>query len=172
MSGENMRPVIYDIQDPVEGQAVPAFEMPTPICSCERSRSFRLDDPESRPEVTSPDAAAQIFIPLLRGLDREHAMMLSLDSKHRLIAATLVSVGSVDHTFMSPREIFRDALAHGASAIVIAHNHPSGDARPSRDDREVTLRLTKAGLTIGVNVLDHLIIGSHDWMSMAREGTL
>lgn len=145
---------------------------PSPLCTCELSRSFTVADPEQRPEVTSPDAAAELLVPMLRRLDREQAVMISLDTKHRLIAVTLVSIGSVDHTFMAPREIFRDALAHGASAIVLGHNHPSGDAKASSDDLAVTRRLARAGETIGIEMLDHLIIGSHRWLSLAREGEL
>ena len=105
-------------------------------------------------------------------MDREHCLTLNLDTKHRLLATTTVSVGSVDHTFMAPREVFRDALLHGASALVIAHNHPSGDATPSRDDQLLTRRLTRAGELVGVEILDHIIIGHERWESLARRGAL
>ena len=148
------------------------FRGPETLCGCERSRSFCLDDPETRPQVATPEAAAELLVPFLTGLDREHCMMLALDTKHRLIAATRVSVGSADHTFIAPREVFRDALAHGASAIVLGHNHPSGDPEPSADDRGITARLASAGATLGIEMLDHLIVGSHDWISLARRGAL
>jgi DNA repair protein RadC len=73
---------------------------------------------------------------------------------------------------MSPREVFRDALLRDASAIIIAHNHPSGDASPSRDDEAVTRRLGHAGDLVGVEVLDHLVIGHQRWTSLARSGVL
>lgn len=148
------------------------FQGPQALCGCERSRSFTLGDPETRPQVAHPEAAAELLVPLLSGLDREHCVLLALDAKHRLIAATRVSMGSADHTFIAPREVYRDALAHGASAIVIGHNHPSGDPEPSHDDRRVTARLASAGETLGVEILDHLVIGSHDWVSLARRGAL
>jgi DNA repair protein RadC len=115
--------------------------------------------PEDRPQITSPDTAADLLAPLLQHLDPEQAVTLNLDAKHRLIATTTVSIGSVDHTFMSPREVFRDALLQGAGAIVIAHNHPSGDAEPSRDDERITRRLGQAGEIVGIEVLDHIVIG-------------
>lgn len=99
-------------------------------------------------------------------------MTLNLDVKHRLIATTTVSIGSVDHTFMSPREVFRDALRHGAGAIVIAHNHPSGDAEPSRDDERITRRLGQAGEILDIEVLDHIVVGHEPWVSLARRGAL
>jgi DNA repair protein RadC len=111
-------------------------------------------------------------MPLMQDLDREHCVTLNLDTKHRLLAATTVSIGSIDHTFMSPREVFRDALTRGASAIVIAHNHPSGDAAPSRDDELVTRRIGRAGEILDIEVLDHLVIGHERWTSLARRGVL
>jgi DNA repair protein RadC len=83
-----------------------------------------------------------------------------------------VSVGTIDHTFMAPREIYRDALAAGASALFLAHNHPSGDPTPSSDDRQVTRRLAQAGATLGVELIDHLVVGDPDWVSLARMGVL
>ena len=143
-----------------------------PHCAGEQARIYRPGAPHERLEVTSPEAAAEILVPLLQDLDREHCVTLNLDTKHRLLATTTVSIGSVDHTFMSPREVFRDALLRGASAIVIAHNHPSGDAEPSRDDELITRRISRAGDIVGIEVLDHVVIGHNRWTSLARRGVL
>ena len=123
-----------------------------------------------RAEVTSPESAAEILVPMIGGADREMCVVLLLDTKHRLIRPEVVSVGSLDHTFMSPREIFRTALLSNAAAVVVSHNHPSGDAEPSRDDEQVTRRLVRAGEMIGVEVLDHLVVGGSRWVSLARRG--
>jgi DNA repair protein RadC len=143
-----------------------------PHCAGEQTRIYRPGAPEDRLEVTSPEAAAEILMPLMQNLDREHCVTLNLDNKHRLLAATTVSIGSIDHTFMSPREVFRDALTRGASAIVIAHNHPSGDATPSRDDELITRRIGRAGEILAIEVLDHIVIGHQRWTSLARRGVL
>lgn len=143
-----------------------------PHCAGEQARVYRPGAPEHRPQITSPEAAADLLVPLLQNLDREHAVTLNLDAKHRLVATTTVSIGSVDHTFMSPREVFRDALHHGAAALVIAHNHPSGDAEPSRDDERITRRLGQAGEILDIEVLDHLVIGHQRWESLARRDVL
>lgn len=143
-----------------------------PRCAGEQARLYRPGAPEHRPQVTSPEDSADLLVPLLQDLDREHAVTLNLDVKHRLIATTTVSIGSVDHTFISPREVFRDALLHGAGAIVIAHNHPSGDAEPSRDDERITRRLGQAGEILDIDVLDHIVIGHERWVSLARRGAL
>jgi DNA repair protein RadC len=154
-------------EGPIAGAVRPA----APLCpSCEPG-SFLLG-PEERPEVTSPEAAAAVLVPPLRGRDRERCVAALLDTKHRLLEVATISVGSIDHTFMAPREVFRDALLANASAVVLAHNHPSGDPEPSRDDELVTRRLVRAGELVGVEVLDHLVVGGDRWVSLARRGVV
>jgi DNA repair protein RadC len=140
--------------------------------TCAPARPFLAGPPAGRPQVTSPEDAFAIVAPLLSGRDREHCLLVNLDTKHRLLTVATVSIGTVDHTFMAPREIFREALLAGASAVFLAHNHPSGDPTPSADDRQVTRRLAQAGTTLGVDVLDHLVVGAQDFVSLARLGVL
>lgn len=137
-----------------------------------RARWFRPGPPDARTQVRCPEDAAALVAPRLVGRDREHCLIVALDTKHRLIGVSTVSVGTADHTFMAPREVFRDALLAGASALFVAHNHPSGDATPSADDRQITRRLAQAGATLGVGLLDHLVVGDPDWVSLARLGVL
>ena len=127
---------------------------------------------EDRALVTSPEGAAGVLVPLLAGRDRERCVAVLLDTRHRVLETVTVSVGSIDHTFMSPREVFRDALLGNAAALVLGHNHPSGDATPSRDDERVTRRLGEAAELIGVDLLDHLVVGDGRWTSLARRGVL
>lgn len=141
-------------------------------CALEERRRFAVGEVAGRPAITSPEAAAEVLVPLLCDRDREHCVIVLLDTKHRLVDTVTVSTGSVDHTFMAPREVFRDALLANASALVLAHNHPSGDPEPSRDDERITSRLTRAGELVGVDVLDHLIVGGRRWVSLARRGLL
>ena len=143
------------------------------VCpTCTPDRVLVLDPPAERPQVLSPEDAYGLVAPLLAGRDREHCLSVQLDIKHRLLSVATISVGTVDHTFMSPREILREALLAGASAIFLAHNHPSGDPTPSSDDRAVTRRIASAGTTVGIEVLDHLVVGNPGWVSLAREGVL
>jgi DNA repair protein RadC len=125
-----------------------------------------------RPALTSPEAAAAVLATELAGADRERCVAALLDTKHRLLAVVTVSIGSLDHTFMAPREVFRDALLANAAAMVLAHNHPSGDPEPSRDDELLTRRLVRAGELIGVEVLDHLVVAGQEWVSLARRGVV
>jgi DNA repair protein RadC len=134
--------------------------------------AFRPGDPAERPQVTCPEEAAAIVAPMLAGRDREHCLLVALDTRHRLVGVSTVSVGTADHTFMAPREIYRDALLSGATAIFLAHNHPSGDPTPSADDRQITRRLVQAGSMVGVDLLDHLVIGDPEWTSLARMGAV
>ena len=147
-----------------------------PPTSCDRCRRtpgwFGPAPSDQRPAVTSPEAAARVLLPQFEGVDRERCVAALLDTKHRLLATAIVSVGSVDHTFMAPREVFRDALVANATAVVLAHNHPSGDPDPSADDRAVTRRLASAGRLVGVEVLDHLVVAPPRWVSLARRGAL
>lgn len=143
-----------------------------PTCDTDRAGLLTLAPASERPQVRGPEDAAALVLPLLEGRDREHCLLVSLDAKHRLVRLGTVSVGSVDHTFMAPREVFRDALLAGAAAVFLAHNHPSGDPTPSADDRLVTRRLAQAGATLGVPLLDHVVVGAPGWTSLAREGVL
>ena len=143
-----------------------------PTCTPAAHRHFAPDPPGERAQVRCPEDALALVEPLVRSADREHCLLVALDVRHRVLEVSTVSVGSVDHTFMGPREIYRDALLAGASAIFLAHNHPSGDATPSADDRRVTRRLAQAGAAIGVDLLDHLVIGRPEWTSLARIGVL
>lgn len=126
---------------------------------------------DARAAITSPEAAAAQLLPVLTGNDRERCVALLLDTRHRLVERRTVSIGTIDHTFMSPREIFRDALLANASAIVLGHNHPSGDPEPSVDDEQVTRRVAEVGTQLGIPLLDHLVVGD-GWVSLARRGVV
>lgn len=152
---------------------------PTPLiartcawCAAESTRVFRPGAPANRVQVASPEEAAAVVQPMLIGADREQCLLLALDNKHRALTIATVSIGTAGHTFMSPREVYRDALLAGAQTIIVAHNHPSADPTPSDDDRHITRRLAHAGETLGVQLIDHLVIGDPHWVSLSREGIL
>jgi DNA repair protein RadC len=94
------------------------------------------------------------------------------DTKHRLIKTTIVSVGELDASVASPREIFRDALLTSAFGVALFHNHPSGDPSPSADDLLVTAKLKAAGDMLGVRVMDHIILGRDGYFSFMEAGRL
>lgn len=108
----------------------------------------------------------------LRDEKKEHFFALLLDAKNRLISEVLVSTGSLTASIVHPREVFAPVVREGAAGVLFVHNHPSGDPTPSREDLELTDRLRQAGALMGVRVLDHIIIGHHEYMSLADQGRL
>jgi DNA repair protein RadC len=126
-----------------------------------------------RPQLLTAADAAKVLRPLLADRPIEHFGILSLDSKHRVIGWDVIGIGTLDATIVHPRDVFRVAILQNAAAIIVAHNHPSGDPAPSPDDLALTRRLTQAAEVIGIPILDHIIIGNaHDdgpWFASLRE---
>ena len=116
--------------------------------------------------LVEPCDAAQLLEPLLRREAREVFLAAYLDTKHRINAVQRVGLGALDHVPVEPREVFTAALLTNAAAVIVAHNHPSGDPAPSHADGVVTRRLVLAGNLLGVAVLDHLVIGDGCWTSL------
>lgn len=127
---------------------------------------------ESRPQLLTPGDAADYMMDRLRFQLKEHFVVLHLDSKNGLIGEEIVSVGSLNALIVHPREIFKTALKRSAAAIICLHNHPSGDPTPSFEDVEVTRRLVDCGRLLGVEVLDHIVVGENCFLSMKEKGWL
>lgn len=102
----------------------------------------------------------------------EHFMVMWLNTRHDCLAVETVSKGGVSETLVDPRAVFRGALMAGAVAIILGHNHPSGDSDPSPEDVVVTKRLRECGDILGIKVLDHMILGSEDYVSLAETGRM
>jgi DNA repair protein RadC len=112
-----------------------------------------------RPVVSTPEDVCRLCATQLRGLDREHFWALVLSTKNRLLRMVEVSVGSLNTSIVHPRELFKEAVRASAASIVVVHNHPSGDPTPSSADLQLTRRLAKAGEVLGIELLDHVVIG-------------
>jgi DNA repair protein RadC len=122
-----------------------------------------------RPKIRCPNDAAQILIPQLRYLNAETLYVLSLDTKNYVTKQRRIFEGSLDMSIIHPREIFRFALEESASKIIIAHNHPSGDPNPSKDDINITHQLVEAGKILDIPVIDHIIIGDDKYISLREQ---
>jgi DNA repair protein RadC len=122
--------------------------------------------------IRSAEDAYRVLCPLARGLDREHFWRLDLDSRRRLIGCELVSVGSLDASIVHPREVFKGALLNNAHSIMVAHNHPSQDLRPSQADRRTTRQLLFVACMLQVDIVDHLILGDDRYFSFKKAGLL
>jgi DNA repair protein RadC len=120
--------------------------------------------------VRGPGDLAPALAEEFRGLDREHFLGLYLDARHRLACLETISIGSLNASLVHPREVFKPAVALGAAAVIVAHNHPSGCAQPSVDDLELTRRLAGCGQLLGIELLDHLVWGGGRCVSLREEG--
>ena len=119
--------------------------------------------------ITSPRDVFDLMMPRMRYYDREHFLVLSLNTKNLLINIEIVSIGSLNSSIVHPREIYKHAIRQNAASIVLVHNHPSGDPFPSVEDMEVTRRLQSVSSIIGINILDHVVIGAETFFSFKEK---
>lgn len=129
-------------------------------------------DPTARPVVNSPQDVAHLVMEEMRYLDREHFRIVSLTTKNHVLGISQISVGSLNSSLVHPRECFKEAIRRSSNAIILLHNHPSGDPTPSQEDIEVTRRLSEGGQILGIEVLDHVIIGDNRYISLKERGIL
>lgn len=122
--------------------------------------------------LSSPKDAASTFMTLLQDEPAEVFAMLCVTTKHRVIAYHEVSRGTLDSTLVHPREVFKAALLANAAAVIVCHNHPSGDPSPTIDDLDVTRRLVSTGELLGVPVLDHIVVGDGRYFSFKEGGRM
>lgn len=122
--------------------------------------------------IRSPEDGANYVMNDMRFLSQEHFVCLYLNTKNQVLHKQTIFIGSLNASIVHPREVFREALKRSAASIICLHNHPSGDPAPSREDIEVTKRLVECGKLIGIDVLDHLIIGENKFVSLKEKGYL
>ena len=124
------------------------------------------------PVLSSIEAVTDYLVTAMGCKPREEVRVLFLNTQHHLIRDEVVSQGSVTHATVYPREIIKRALDLGATALIIAHNHPSGDPAPSQEDIDLTKALVVAGRALEIRILDHFVIGSGSWVSFREKGML
>lgn len=127
--------------------------------------------PEAR-VIRSPRDAADLLMEELRFLQKEHFVCLFLNTKNHIIAQETLSIGSLNASIVHPREVFRAAIKCSSASLVCAHNHPSGDPTPSPEDIRMTRRLLEAGEIVGIDVLDHIVIGDGKFVSLKEQGLM
>ncbi len=160
---------------PEELQAIPGVGpagAAAVAAALELARRADPADRRRRPVFASAAEAAHWLMPRLAHLRKEHFVALLLDGKNRLIRQVRISEGSLSSSIVHPREAFLPAVRASAAAVIFAHNHPSGDPGPSREDLSVTEQLRQAGGILGIAVLDHIIIGAGEFYSLAQNGRL
>lgn len=140
------------------------------LSAVELGRRTLVVSPPARVQVLSAADAARCLLPQYGVYPVERFGVLLLDTRHRVLRVEIVSVGSLDTAVVHPREVFRPAAVAGAAAVVLFHNHPSGDPRPSPDDVRLTRRLVEAGTLLGIDVLDHLVLGDTRYCAILEQG--
>lgn len=127
------------------------------------SKDVRVDSPEDIVRMKQPE---------FRGLKKEVFQVMLLDSANKIIRETTISEGTLNASIVHPREVFKTAVDHLAAGVVLLHNHPSGVASPSDEDRKVTRQMVQSGEIMGIPVLDHIILADHTYFSFAKQGLL
>lgn len=120
--------------------------------------------------ITSPEDAYRIMKDFIGSLDREVFVVACLNNKNEITNISIVHMGSLNQSLVHPREVFKTAILSNSASIICGHNHPSGDPTPSREDIEVTKRLEEAGRILGIDVLDHIIVGDERYVSLKEKG--
>ena len=142
------------------------------LAAVELGRRTLSRSPGDRVQFDGPEDVAAYLMPQYGSRSVEHFGIVLLDTKHRVLRTRVLSVGTLDASLVHPREVFREATLGGAAAIVLFHNHPSGDPVPSGDDVALTTRLVRAGDLMGVDVIDHIIVADACYCSFKETGRL
>jgi DNA repair protein RadC len=138
----------------------------------ELGRRMSRETAAERPRIQGPADVYELCAPALRDLRQEEFRILLLNTQHAVVRELIITRGTLDASVVHPREVFRSAISESAAAIILVHNHPSGDPAPSREDRDVTEQLAEAGRLIGIPVLDHVVVGDGRYVSFVEMGLL
>lgn len=144
----------------------------TIVAAVELGRRLSTRAAQKTEKIEGPEDAARYMMPMLRYEQKEHFLVMLLDVRNRVIATSTISVGGLTSSIAHPREVFREAIRHSAAALILVHNHPSGDPSPSREDIQLTRQMMKAGEVMGIPVLDHIILANDDFLSIKEANCL
>ena len=142
------------------------------LAAIELGRRVALLEPAQRLTIKTPDDVAALLLPRFRYESREHFLAVLLSTKNHVLKTAVISIGSLNASIVHPRELFREAINCRAAAVILAHNHPSGDPTPSPEDVALTRKLVEAGSLLDIPVLDHLILGDGKFISLKEKGIL
>ena len=142
------------------------------MAAVEMGRRTLAHAPSARIQLRTPRDAAAYLLPSFGSKPVEQFGVVLLDAKHRVLRTSIIASGTLNSTVVEPRDVFREAIVGGATAVVVFHNHPSGDPSPSPDDVDLTRRLVAAGALMGIDVVDHVILGEVRYCSFKEMGRL
>ncbi|MEP7199723.1 MAG: DNA repair protein RadC [Chloroflexota bacterium] len=136
----------------------------------ELGRRLMIESPDERPIVKSPADAANLIMLEMSAHEQEHMRVVLLDTRNRVLGTPTIYIGNLNTAVVRIAELFREAIRHNCAAIIVAHNHPSGDPSPSPEDVRITEQIVSAGKLLDIDVLDHLIIGGQRFVSLKERG--
>ncbi|MFC0299879.1 DNA repair protein RadC [Virgibacillus soli] len=142
------------------------------LAALELGKRLNKFKPDEQYVIRSPEDGADYVMEEMRTLKQEHFVAIFLNTKNQIIHRQTIFIGSLNASIVHPREVYREAIKRSAASIIVAHNHPSGDPTPSQEDIHVTRRLAESGKMIGIELLDHLIIGDRKFVSLKEKGYL
>lgn len=123
-----------------------------------------------RQVITTPEEGAELVMNDMRFLSQEHFKCFYLNTKNHILHQQTIFIGSLNTSIVHPREVFKEAVRHSAASVICFHNHPSGDPKPSQEDVDITRRLVDSGIMLGIDVLDHIVIGDQKFVSLKEKG--
>ncbi len=123
-------------------------------------------------DIKNPEAVFRAVRASIQDKAKEHFKLILLNSRNKIIAISPISTGTLTTSLVHPREVFKDAIVHSAASVILAHNHPSGDPEPSEDDLKITKKLAESGKILGIEVIDHIVIGKNNFFSFREKGLI
>ena len=123
-------------------------------------------------DIKDPESVVRAIRASIKDKAKEHFKLILLNPRNKIIGISTISIGTLNASLVHPREVFKDAITHSAASVVLAHNHPSGDPEPSEDDIKITKKLVDSGKILGIEVLDHIIIGKNNFCSFKERGLI
>lgn len=139
------------------------------LAAAELGKRLAMAEPARRIRLSDADTVADYLMPRMRYLDKEHFSAVIVNTKNQVLKVLDIAVGSLSQAIVHPRELFKEAIKAGAAGLIVAHNHPSGDPYPSQGDVELTSRLRKIGDLLGIELIDHIVIGDGSYVSFKRQ---
>jgi DNA repair protein RadC len=135
----------------------------------------KREDLEPEPKdfnIKNPESVVKAIRSGIKDKAKEHFKLILLNPRNKIIGISTISIGTLNASLVHPREVFKDAIVHSAASVVLAHNHPSGDPEPSDDDTKITNKLVELGKILGIEVIDHIVIGKNNFCSFKEEGLM
>lgn len=139
------------------------------LAAVELGKRLATAEPATRICLSDADTVADYLMPRMRYLDKEHFSAVIVNTKNQVLKVLDIAVGSLSQAIVHPRELFKEAIKSGAAGMIVAHNHPSGDPYPSQGDVQLTSRLRKIGELLGIELIDHIVIGDGSYVSFKRQ---